>query len=236
MAVAGAQIVNADSAGAALYGQLPRTLSNRRKRGNVDVSATTTWNYTTSNCTITNAGNGDISLTAVSARTAYIDVSSTRDGITLPTQRIPVTRNDAEPAVVGGAGAPSFSVTVSQSITDTSFDGTPQVLAFGTMRSTAAGVLNVAAAIEYTAPSPQNGTLSVKWQWSLAGANVWTDWNGGTITGTTANGASDTPGFVNASGAITGRAVSTDHDLRAIGYKAGTTSALSAYGDASGYQ
>ena len=74
-----------DSAGALdPAGQVPRTLQFIRKRGNTDVSATTTWSIVSPvNVTLGTITNGGVNVTAVAAGLSNFTVRSVRDGVTL---------------------------------------------------------------------------------------------------------------------------------------------------------
>ncbi|MCA3696241.1 hypothetical protein, partial [Aquidulcibacter sp.] len=74
-----------DGAGALSLGsQVPRTLQFVRKRGNTDVSTSTTWSIVSPvNVTLGTITNGGVNITAVAAGLSNFTVRSVRDGVTI---------------------------------------------------------------------------------------------------------------------------------------------------------
>ncbi|MFN8994303.1 MAG: hypothetical protein ACK5X3_11670 [Pseudomonadota bacterium] len=74
-----------DGAGALSPGsQVPRTLQFIRKRGNTDVSTSTTWSIVSPvNVTLGTITNGGVNITAVAAGLSNFTVRSVRDGVTI---------------------------------------------------------------------------------------------------------------------------------------------------------
>ena len=177
----GAQTVNADFQGTPLSGQLPRQLTTIRRRGVANVSTTTAWSYIGLNCSIAAGVNGVVTVNAMTGNSAAVIISSLRDGVVLEAV-VPVTKISAAPPVSGGSGSPSFSRSISTAVTDTSWDGTPQLLASGTMATNASGQVSLSIALDYysSANDPSFSStvmLAVKWQTSIDGT-TWTDLSG----------------------------------------------------------
>jgi hypothetical protein len=99
-------VFQADHLGVISAGQLPRTIQATRKRGNTDVSSSTSWSVSTSNCTASISSSGLISITAVTG-TGQIEVISTRDGVVLTTSFDVVVQRAAPPSSGGGGGGTS---------------------------------------------------------------------------------------------------------------------------------
>lgn len=232
LTVAPDQTVLTDYNWVPLSGQLTRDLTNVLKKGAVDVSAATVWAYETSGCTITAGASGALTLNDVFADGAYIIVRATNTGKTA-TGKIGVARQRAAPAA-GGSGSTSFSSTVSGSVTDTSYDGTPQVISSGTMRSNASGqvrlVANATNSVSGTGATRQ-ATLTMKWRRSPMGAATWTD-AGVSASGTTAvagyyTGSPETDdytwhppvsGSCQTNALATGMTANTDYDFQLIAF------------------
>lgn len=257
LTVAAAQTIQFDSTGTT-SSQLPKVLTNVIKRGSADVTALGAFTFTPSGCAISTAGLaiGQVQLDDVDAANASIGVSVILDGQT-HTGTIPITRTLADPpgsGSGGGTGATSFGpVTVNATISDTSYDASPQVLAQGQMRSSAGGQIRMVLAGEYTAGNSITGaakTVSVnaKAQRSTDGT-TWTDM-GLSATGTTStgghldNGDPDTGswvqavvGTVGANSLVGGLSASTDYHVRWIAYGIFTGQAsVGVSGTASGAQ
>jgi hypothetical protein len=92
-----------DSAGALdPAGQVPLTLQFIRKRGNTDVSTSTTWSIVSPvNITLGTITNGGVNVTAVAAGLSNFTVRSVRDGVTMDLL-VNVTKNTI--VVAGGSG------------------------------------------------------------------------------------------------------------------------------------
>jgi hypothetical protein len=92
-----------DGAGALSPGsQVPRTLQFIRKRGNTDVSTSTTWSIVSPvNITLGTITNGGVNVTAVAAGLSNFTVRSVRDGVTMDLL-VNVTKNTI--VVAGGGG------------------------------------------------------------------------------------------------------------------------------------
>jgi hypothetical protein len=159
-----------DAAGAALAGQLPRALKATRLKGDVDVSASTTWTVATQGCTATISSSGLVSLTAVSA-SGWIDVGSERDGVSRPA-RIVVTKLNAIPAVAGGAGSGSAYDSSIEPVGSTTY-GTIHAGPL-TVRAGAAGVVDLTAPLQFVvgafAPEGSFGLFG-QWEWRLSGGS-----------------------------------------------------------------
>jgi len=102
------QIFQADYLGVLSTGQLPRSIQAVRRRGTTDVSSTTTWSLTTSNCTATISAGGNISITAVSG-TGSVTVISVRDSVELRTSFDVVVQRAPPPASGGGGTTANVS-------------------------------------------------------------------------------------------------------------------------------
>jgi len=173
LTVAGSALILADTAGVIVSGQLPRAIKAIRKRGDIDVSPTTTWSVATSGCTATIGTTGLVQITACTA-SGWVDVTSDRDGVTL-VQRIVVTRQDAAAPLPGGVGSTTAS---------TSIIGTVAAASYGTVHAGpllvtagSAGTVTLTAPLSFgsTSVTPA-ATLGLfgKWQWRIT-AGSWAD-------------------------------------------------------------
>ncbi len=172
LSVPAATTVNADFAGTVLAGQLPRSLQATRKRGDTDVSATTSWSIATQGCTATISSAGLVQITAC-ANTGWIDVTSDRDGVTL-SQRITVTKQLGSPPSAGGGGATTASDSSFALIDSASYGtvhGGPM-----TVRAGSAGQVALTAPLGFAADPDAVGSYGLrgKWQWRPVGG-TWAD-------------------------------------------------------------
>jgi hypothetical protein len=248
-----AQTFYYDSSGAAKSEQLPRTLAFKRYKGSVEVTQAndTEWTITANGCTATISNTdgsgikGQVTVTAV-ASTGYIQVTSTKDGVAM-VDKITITRvQDATTPVppAPAAGTTSFDSEFSAGITDTSFDGTPQLLGTGTMRSNASGNVVFSGYINFYAGWNKAANLFVKLEKSLMGANSWSQltvtgggWSGNQITASASNLNEETvEGFINLAGTGATGANNTDFDFRMVAYKSGSTTTVPCDGILSGRQ
>jgi hypothetical protein len=174
----GAQTINADYQGAPLSGQFPRTLQTVRRRGVTNVSASTAWQYIGLNCNVTAGVNGAVTVNSMSGNNAAVIISSLRDGVLLEAV-VPITKINAAPPQGGGSGATSFNASISTTISDTTWDGTPQIIANGTMAANGSGQVRLSLSAEYwpvnqIANNSAGDTMAFKWQRSTDGT-TWTD-------------------------------------------------------------
>lgn len=173
LSVAAATTINADFAGAVLSGQLPRAIQATRKRGDADVSASTSWSLAAQGCTATIGSAGLVEITACSA-SGWIDVVSLRDSVTL-SARITVNRVLGTPPSGGGSGAATASDSTIANVTSASYGtvhGGPLVV-----RAGAAGQVALTAPLSFsTATAGGAGTFGLrgKWQWRPVGG-TWAD-------------------------------------------------------------
>lgn len=235
--------------------QLPMRVDNVMLAGAAIVTAGTTFVFSPSGCTISTAGTptGSFSLTGVSANSASVAVTATYAGVSrLGT--IPITRTlGAAPGGPGGggSGATSFSVPVSATVTDTSYDGSPQLLFPAVqMQSNASGQMRLVLNGDYQAASGETAQIIAKAQRSTDGVTQ-TD-TGLSATGTTSTGGYHNPppgqlpdidnyvegnvGTITANTLLTGLTPSTNYWIQWIPYKTGTAASVGVSGTASGAQ
>lgn len=252
---AASQVIQFDYTGAT-SSQLPKILTNKMEAGGSDVTPSTSFSYSADACTVDTTGclTGQVRLTDVDAANAAITVTATYNGIprvgTIPIQRV---LGDAPTGGGGGSGATGFSVDVAATITDTTYDGSPQPLFTPApqMRSNGSGQIRMVLNAEYGAASNQTAQLDAKAQvstdgstWSDAGLSAsGTSATGGYWVDSNGNGMVDfgedvpgTSGTISANSMITGLTASTDYYVRWIGKKSGTSSSIGVSGTASGAQ
>jgi hypothetical protein len=173
LSVPSATTINADFTGAVLSGQLPRTLQAIRKRGDTDVSATTTWSVATQGCSATINTSGLVEITACTS-SGWVDVISDRDAVELR-QRITVNRVLGSPPATGGGGATAASDPSIGNVTSTSYaaeQGGPL-----TVRAGSAGQVALTAPLSFSTDTTEGaGTFGLrgKWQWRPVGG-TWAD-------------------------------------------------------------
>lgn len=164
--------IMADFDGTVFSGQLPRSLTARRQRGDTDVSTSTTWSVATSGCTAS-ITDGVVSVTACAA-SGWIDVISDRDAVTL-TGRISIIKSLATVPASGGSGSSSASDSTIADVVSASY-GTVHAGVL-TVAAGAGGIVTLSAPLIFdtTSASPA-GTfgLSGKWQWRIVGGS-WAD-------------------------------------------------------------
>lgn len=240
---------------------LPKMLTCTITSGPLDVTAGYTFAFVGNGCTVdqTGAANGQTRLTAVAAANAFIAVTATRTGGAAPLiGTIPVTRTlaDNPDDSGGGAGETSFGPReVSASISDTSYDASPQPLMPGTapqMRTNGSGQMRLVLSSSYQALTG-NVTITAKAQRATASGGPWTD-----ISGTSVGGSNSSAGFwndlngngimevgewedgfegaANFNALVTVGTANTDYFIRWIAFKTGTPSGVTVSGSASGAQ
>jgi hypothetical protein len=131
---------------------------------------------------------GDVEITALTANSGYVDLTVTVDGVSLPAKRTNIRKEIGLPSALGGPGA--------KIATDNAFGGV-STTTYGQISDTARITLVAGESLYGTAPLdyiPANGgsevtrTATLVWQYSTAGAGVWTDFGTG-IAGTPATSA-----------------------------------------------
>jgi hypothetical protein len=193
--------INANYSGTPLSGQLPRTIVPAVIQGSTDIKLNDNVHYsiTTSNCTasvsnLDGAGNkGNITLTAISAASGYVELTVSVDGAALAPVRTYFTRQDeAAPPPPAGGGNKLFTWDPSEllAVSGTSF------LSIGTVMAedivVASGEkLYITGSLVYQAeggPIGSEKTPTFKFQYSVAGAGVWSDFNAGIVGSASAVG------------------------------------------------
>ncbi len=174
-------VVKCDSTGSPLAGQLPRQLGFRRRRGDIDVSATTSWALVATGCTATIDGNGTVTVTA-SAADGKVRVTADRDWVRLAGEAA-VIRELAPPAAPAPPPPPPpgspppppppiVGLAVSATVSSGSY-GAPVESAF-VVRTGSAGQLVLSFSgefwIENHAPIGTFGMVA-KAQWRAIGGN-----------------------------------------------------------------
>jgi len=257
LTLAPAQAIQYDYTGSSST-QLPKILTCNFYGRGADVTPSTSFVFTASGCSIDGTGcaTGQVRLTAVSAANASILVDATYLGVTrsgtIAIQRL----LGANPggAGGGGAGATGFSVDVSATITDTSYDGSPQPFYTTTarMRSNGSGQIRLTLNAEYHADPNETAQVNAKAQKSTDGS-TWSD-AGLSASGTSAAGSywvdsnsngmidpedytvDEVVGTITANSLVGSFTASTDYYIRWIAYKSGTASSVGVSGTASGAQ
>jgi hypothetical protein len=236
--------------------QLPLTLSCVMVAGGVVVTAATSFVFTPSGCSVSASGMpaGSISLTGVAANNASISVTATYQGVSRIETIGPITRllgSAPGGAGSGGAGATNFSASVNATISDTTYDGSPQPLfTAAQMQSNSGGHIRLVLNGDYQAPPGETSQVTAKAQKSTDNA-TWSD-VGLSVTGSTSTGGYyDTPpgqpieiedyvegsaGSISANTLATGFTASTNYYIRWIAYKSGSAASAGVTGSASGGQ
>ncbi len=171
-----------DGAGSLVAGQMPYRVKASRRRGGVDVSATTDFGIAIDGAitaTIDNdpasANRGQITITDVAA-SGSITVSSTRDGATLP-DVIRIERPSAAPS----SGADSASITTFSTVGKDQYAYGVAPDGFVTLKTNAAGKLSASISVAYFreggGPNGNIGYIYVagKVVFRLKGGSAWTD-------------------------------------------------------------
>ncbi len=216
----------ADYTGALDSGQVPRSVLIRRKKGNIDVSASTAWSIPSiSGCTATidnsaTSSGGNLNITAVSSN-GSITVRSVRDGVTLETV-IDVTKLLSPPPNTGGS-----SGTLVNDSTFASVSGVGDVVISDVMTVTTGPngqIAFTAPLIVFATASNVIGTwpVAMRWQYGPVGGayvatgeafsapDAFTSDDGGF------GGLTEHLGSVIHSPTVTGLSASTDYEVRLL--------------------
>jgi hypothetical protein len=131
------------------------------------------------------ATKGDITPSALTSNYATGDLVVTVGGVAQPKQVIVFTRSIGSAPAPGGVGAKSASDSALASLTATSFTPISVVL---TVTTTASESLYASGSIDYeiSGSTAATRTATMKYQYSVAGANSWSDFTGGSATGSVA--------------------------------------------------
>lgn len=158
-----------DSVGALSPGsQVPRTLQFIRKRGNTDVSTTTTWSIVSPvNVTLGTITNGGVNITAIAAGNSSFTVRSVRDGVTID-YLVTIAKNTV---VAAGAGSKGNFAASSNGISSSTFADIVTV----SVGSTPAGVIDYAKSrfVPLTVGNPGGGSSFYRLQMTVNGTEVY---------------------------------------------------------------
>jgi hypothetical protein len=129
---------------------------------------------------------GIIAITGVTALEGWIDLAVTVGGVAQPTKRIVIQKNTGLPPDLGGAGSKIAGDNTFPTINSTSYAAITDVL---TVTLAGGESLYGTAPLDYyvSSTSPTARLVTATWQYSVAGAGVWTDFDTA-ITGSTAVG------------------------------------------------
>jgi hypothetical protein len=182
--------VQADYQGNVTSG-LPLSYSTKVSRGGVSIHAASTTTYAINpvNCTAgvdngTTSSKGVVTVTAMSANSAYVDIAVTVSGVQQPPVRLALTKIIGAAPVAGGSTSKSASDSNLNSHNATTFVALTDVLTVGL----AAGErLHGTAPLEYVVNGSvkANRIAAAKWQYRVAGQTAWSD-VGAAITGSVA--------------------------------------------------
>lgn len=171
--------LSADYLGAITTGQLPVTLNATRKRGDTDVSGSTTWSIV--GVTGLQSGSGAITVSSAGVVTipdtllmgAQVDfiVRSVRDSVTLDAP-VKITKTNAAPPATGGGGGGTTAVDTSfGAVTGTGMTAISDIM---TVHTGSGGQISFSASLSVfaTAASP-TGTFDVAsiWRWRAVGGS-----------------------------------------------------------------
>jgi hypothetical protein len=215
--------VNYDYTGAPVSGALPATLRAIRKRGDTDVSASTTWSLAGSGFTASIASDGAITVIAVDSSTT-MTVISTRDSVTL-SQNVSIKKETAAPPSGGSGGGTAATDSSIGSIASNSW-GAP-IAGPMTVRTGSTGQISLSAPLTITrAATAPAGTFGVrlKWQWQVVGGS-YADSPAGEVSETTALVVTDEgggfytveDGAVIANDTVTSLLANTDYEVQLLG-------------------
>lgn len=166
-------IISADYQGTVIAGQLPKVIKFTRKRGDTDVSSSTTWSiHATSGCTATVSASGNVSITACTA-SGYVTVRSVRDGVTLD-KSIVVTKQNAPPPSTGGGSGTTVQDSSLIGVGSTAFSAVTSEMEVETGPN---GQIAFSAPLTVTDSGSPAGTFEVelKWQYKLTTSSTWLD-------------------------------------------------------------
>ena len=218
------QIIQANSGGFVLAGQLPRPLKASFFLGGADVSSSTTWSLDVAAAVATISTTGQISLLAQPA-SGRIKVTGVRTGVTLTGTFLVATNVAAAPGTPSGGGtAQTFS-----SFTSTDSTSFVQVGAEQTVLTGSVGTLTATGSLGFSAVLSDNqfARAELKWQYRTpAGSGTWTDFGTGIRESDAAFGGvfgdpeqepqPSYPGTISANQASTGPAASTSYGVRLV--------------------
>jgi hypothetical protein len=182
-------VINCDSAGGPVAGQLPRTVGLVLKLGNTVVSADAAWSIVSAGAATATVDDtatvsaGNLTVTALPANSDIV-VSATYGGVTLR-QTVSFARNIAPPPVSGGSGGTSASDTSVSDPGSTSYVVCTDDL---TVTTGSGGQVRLSASIEYLHAGLVGRNLAGRWQRNISG--TWTD-VGTEITGTNSSSTTD---------------------------------------------
>jgi hypothetical protein len=186
----------ADYQGTVTSPLLPFTIYPIVNQGGVSIKLDDATEYALANSGVTATVNstdgsgtkGNIEITALTANSGYIDLTVAVGGVAYPTKRIIIAKSIGLPPSLGGAGAKIAS--------DNSFSGTSST-SYSVISDVVTVTLATGESLYGTAPLdyiPETGggqvtrTATAKWEYSVAGAGVWSDFAAG-ITGSTSRSA-----------------------------------------------
>jgi len=218
------QIIQANSAGSVLAGQLPRPLKASFFLGGADVSSGTTWSLDVAAAVATISTTGQISLLAQPA-SGRIKVTGVRSGVTLTGTFLVATNVAAVPGTPSGGGtAQTFS-----SFTSTNSTSFVQVGAEQTVSTGSVGTLTATGSLGFSAVLPDNqfARAELKWQYRTpVGSGTWTDFGpgiresgaafGGVFNDPEQEPEPSYPGAISANQTSTGPAASTSYGVRLV--------------------
>jgi hypothetical protein len=210
LAVSAGVTVNADYTGALLVGQVPIYLQGVRKRGNTDVSATSTWTAVGTGCTVSISSGGLLTISAVTG-TGRVSWTAASDGVTLAAETV-ITKAVAAAPTSGGTGGTSVSASVS-SFNSASY-GAAQT-GIMTVMTGSGGALNL------TAPLSFNGSGDVlgKWQWrAISGtfADVAAEIADINPASPAAGGEPASPGYIEVTQTKSGLSATTNYEVQLL--------------------
>jgi hypothetical protein len=216
---------------------LPDTVSPKVTKGGASVRTEddTTYAITPSsgvtatvNNTTGSASKGDITITAVGAQEAYIDLVVTVAGVEQPAQRLSIRKNLGSPPAGGGSSSKTASTGSFTAITATSYT---RIAFVGTVTVASGQSLYASASLDYYIDGSAGiRTASVKLRYAPTGTTSWTD-IGAAATGygaggyTTPEGFYDppTPGHVDYAQSATPSAAAYDVEIVALESATGRT-------------
>lgn len=165
----------ASADGTVKAGQLPRAAQFLRKRGLGDYTNLAEWAAQADGCTATidnsptSSTRGRVTITAMDAATsATVRVTSSHDGVDLD-YTLKLSKVISSTDTSSGTSA---SRDISATISSGSYGST--AIASATISLTSGQVLSATLPLGYSV-SDSSGAIAGKWQYSVAGANSWTD-------------------------------------------------------------
>ncbi len=231
-------IINADSSGAVLAGQVPKATAYKFIRSNADLTTSAAWSVTVLSGTISasiGAATGVLSINTSGGvlTTGKVKITATYNGVAR-TKEIIITKNSAVASTGGGSGGGTGGTGQNATITGTQTSTTPVVIISPTSMTVNAGSLGqvtLTADYTYTSSGTSPKDMTTRWQRNIA--SVWTDVGSARVSDSQAYdevGGGNVEGYGSHSETITGLGANTTGlQFRLTGYNSGLATTTARY-------